>query len=69
MFEKLMYYILLVCGLAGFIIVFGTVGASDLELIDLNRLIIQGGIGAVLITISIIGLEIGGYEHGNKRGR
>lgn len=69
MFRQIIYYILILIGLAGFIIVFGTVGASDLELINLTRLAIQGGIGVVLITICLIGLTIGGYNNDDTRKR
>ncbi len=64
-----MYYVLLIIGLIGFLIMFGSVGASDLELISIERLVIQSSIGMLLVTVSLIGLKIGGYEHGNKRGK
>lgn len=69
MFRQIIYYILIFIGLAGFIIIFGTVGSSDLELINLTRLAIQGGIGVVLITICFIGLTIGGYNYDDTRKR
>lgn len=69
MFRQIIYYILIFIGLTGFIIVFGTVGASDLELIDLKRLMIRGGIGVLLITICFVGLTIGGYNYDDTRKR
>lgn len=53
--KRFIYFIL---GLIGFISALGTVGAGDAEIIGLNQLVIQSLISAVLLLISIFGLNL-----------
>ncbi len=62
MLDRLVYYFLMICIFGGFLIVIGSAGASDLEMIGLTDLIIRGSIGAVLIIIGVVGLKKGGYD-------
>ena len=61
-------YIFGLIGLIGFIDIIGTAGASDIGSIDMRTLTIRGGIGVLLIVISLIGIKIGERKYVKNRG-
>lgn len=62
--KNLIYIIL---GLVGFILVVGTVGASDLQTISFNRLVIQSLVAGALVGIACFGLNLEEKRDANRR--
>lgn len=62
MLAKIINYGGITSIVGGVILAIGTVGASDLELIDLNTLIIRGAISILIVLIGYLVLKIGGYS-------
>ena len=44
--------------LAGFVLLLGTAGSSDLELIEFNTVLVRGGIAAALMLGGFFGVKI-----------
>ena len=51
--------------LAGFILMIGTVGASDLNIIDFEKIFVQASIAMLLILAGFFGLKLSGWEYIN----
>lgn len=49
--------------LAGFILMIGTVGASDLNIIDFEKIFVQASIALLLILVGFFGLKLSGFEY------
>ena len=62
---KNLIYIML--GLVGFILAVGTVGASDLQTISFNRLVIQSLVAGALGGIACFGLNLEEKRDANRR--
>lgn len=58
MFKKILTTVFGLSIGAGFLLVLGTAGSSDLNLIDFKTILIQSGIGLVLVWIGFKGLKI-----------
>ena len=50
---------------AGFLFILGTVGSSDLSLIDFKTILVRCGIGLLLCAIGFIGLKANNWEYLN----
>ena len=48
---------------AGFLFILGTVGSSDLNLIDFKTILVRCGIGLLLCVIAYIGLKVTNWEY------
>lgn len=62
MLDRIKYYLLVICIFGGMFIMFGTVGASDLDQISTERFIVQSLIGLFLLLVGGVGLKKGGYD-------
>ena len=63
MLRKVCHWIFGLCMFAGFIVMVGTAGASDLELIDWNTILKQSVISLVLMFVGYIGLRLSDCEY------
>lgn len=61
--KRVYHWIFGLCDLAGFMTIFGVAGASDLNLIDTNTLIVKSCIGVVLLLVGYIGLKLSGWKY------
>lgn len=61
--KKVFNCIFGLCMFAGFFVLFGTAGSSDLNLLDFKRFLIQSIIGTALAVIGFIGLKLSGWEY------
>ena len=59
--------IYIVLGMIGFILVVGTIGATDLEKITFSQLLIRSLIAIILIGISFFGLNLEEKREANRR--
>lgn len=59
--------IYIVLGMIGFILAIGTIGATDLEKITFNQLVIRSLIAIILIGISFFGLNLEEKREANRR--
>lgn len=50
------------CMLAGFVIILGTAGSSDLGLIDFKAILVQGLIGLGVMGVGYFGLRLTGAD-------
>lgn len=58
MLKKIIKGVFGLCMLAGFILAIGTVGASDLELICFEKLLIRSGIAIGLMFVGLLGVTV-----------
>lgn len=65
MFKKILTVLFGLSIGAGFLIVLGTAGSSDLNLIDFKTILIQSAIGVALVWIGFIGLKFTNPAHFN----
>ena len=61
--KRVYHWVFGLCDLAGFMTIFGVAGASDLNLIDMNTIIVKSCIGVVLLVIGYIGLKLSGWKY------
>lgn len=63
MLKKVCNWFFGLCTLVGFVVMVGTAGASDLNTIDFETILVQGGIALALILIGFVGLKLSGWEY------
>lgn len=55
--KKFLTTVFGICMAIGFVLIIGSAGSSDLELIDFKTLLIQSGLGLALTGIGFIGIR------------
>ena len=63
MLKKVCNWFFGLCTFAGFVVMIGTAGASDLNTIDFETSLIQSGIAIALILFGFVGLKLSGWEY------
>ena len=58
MLKKVCSKIFGVCALLGFVVMLGTAGASDLDTLSFEKIVIQSALGLVLMVVGFIGLRL-----------
>lgn len=61
MLVKIKYWLSVLCLFAGFFILIGSAGASDLNEISAEGFAVRGTIGLIILLVGSIGLRKGGY--------
>lgn len=67
MYRKAIAHILASLVAIGFIVLYGTVGALELDTIDYTRFYTQSIIGVAIILVGGVGFKIGGYTENEVR--
>lgn len=65
MSRKILIKIFGLLMVAGFLFILGTVGSSDLNLIDFKTILVRCGIGLLLFVIGYTGLKVTNWEYLN----
>lgn len=60
--KKVLHTIFGLSVLIGVILMIGTAGSSDLELIGFEELVVQSGKGLIIMLVGISGLWLSGFE-------
>ena len=63
MLKKVFHWIFGLCMFIGFVLMVGTAGSSDLNLIDWDTILKQSLIALILMTVGFIGLKLSGWEY------
>ena len=63
MLRKIINVFFISCMFAGFIFMIGTAGASDLNMIDFEKIFIQASIALILMLVGFLGLKLSGWEY------
>lgn len=63
MLKKVCHWIFGLCVFASFVLMIGTAGSSDLNLIDFKQIVIQSLIALALMLIGFIGLKLSDWEY------
>lgn len=63
MLRKICHWIFGLCMFAGFIVMVGTAGASDCELITFSQIVKQTVIALVLMLVGFYGLKFTDWEY------
>lgn len=63
MLKKVCHWFFGLCMFAGFVVMLGTFGSSDLNLIDFETILVQSGIALALILFGFIGLKLSAWEY------
>ena len=63
MLRKICHFVFGLCMFAGFMFMVGTVGASDLNSIDLNTLLKQTVISLFFMVVGFFGLKLSDWEY------
>lgn len=63
MLKKVFHWIFGLCMFAGFVVMVGTVGSSDLNTIDFKTALVYSLIGLALMFIGFVGLKLSGWEY------
>ena len=63
MLKKVCHLVFGLCMVAGFILMIGTTGSSDLNLIDWNTIVKQSVISVVLMLVGYFGLKFTDWEY------
>jgi hypothetical protein len=58
MFKKIITTVSVLSMVSGFILVLGTAGSADLNLIDIGTLIARGFVGVILTGFGFVGLTV-----------
>ena len=61
--KRFLHKVFGLCMLGGFVTILGTAGASDLNLVTFNELLLRGVIGAGLLLIGYVGLKASNFKH------
>lgn len=61
--KRFLHKVFGLCMLGGFVTILGTAGASDLNLIDVNTLLVRGCIGVGLLLIGYVGLKATNWKY------
>ena len=63
MLKKIYQGLFISSMLAGFILMIGTAGASDLNMVDFEKIFLQASIAMLLILVGFFGLKVSGFEY------
>lgn len=63
MLRKFCHWFFGLCMLVGMVLIIGTAGSSDLNLLDWNTLLKQSGIAMTLVIVGFVGLKLSKWEH------
>lgn len=63
MLKKFYHWFFGLCTTAGFILMIGSAGASDCNLVDFETLLLQGAIAIALILFGFVGLKLSDWEY------
>lgn len=63
MLKKVFHWIFGLCMFAGFVVMVGTAGSSDLNTIDFKTALVYSLIGLALMFIGFVGLKLSEWEY------